>query len=107
MEFRFTITMTELGRDDESAERVLDGFLQAHPEVGPVVSRDARTGYLTVVFSLDADSADLAIDRSRPVFAEGGAASGLSARTMKVVAIHIDAVTADDPSESPPQLQLV
>ena len=101
MEYRLEITMTEFGRDEETAERFLDGFLQTHPEVGAVVSQNLRTGHLTLVFSLEAADPQDAWERGRPIFGAGAAASGLSADDTQVISLHVDPVDAGELVDSP------
>jgi hypothetical protein len=96
-EYRLTVTMAEHGwRPDaeDNGERLLDAFVQVHPEVGPVVAGDMRVGTLDVTFSLDAADAEEALDLGRKIYAEGLLASGL--RPTPVVGIHVEVVEEDD-----------
>ena len=93
-EYRFHITVTEHGRDPANGDRVLEAFMETHPEVGPVVSQNTVSGTLSVTFSLEAEDVNAAIDLGRPVFAEGGAASGLP--STQVVGFEISLVPAEE-----------
>jgi hypothetical protein len=94
MEVRFSFTIAEHGFDVEAAERFLDGFLTAHPETGPVVSQNIRTGELSVTFSVDAEDVLDAVQRAREVFLEGATASGL----MPTPVIEISAAAVREPT---------
>lgn len=97
MEFRITITITELGRSEEDMERFLEGFRRTHPETGPVVSGSEETGELSVTFALDAHDAREADERGAVIFADGGKASGVaSASDAEIVGIRVEAVTGDE-----------
>ncbi len=78
MEYRLTITIPQHGSAEENADRLLDGFLDTHPEVGPVVGQDLEAATLAVVFSLEAENVYDAFERARVIFADGATASGLS-----------------------------
>ena len=97
MRYRFRMTLSEYGSDEDYAERVLEAFVSTHPDVGPVVSQDTNVGTLTVVFSLDAESADAAIEQGRTVFADGGAASGLPMTAL--LEANVALVPSDEVSE--------
>lgn len=94
MEFRLTITVDAYGGLEGSGERVLEGFLEAHSEVGPVVSQNLESGMLSVTFSLPAEDLDQAFELGRRVFTEGMAASGFE--PVPVVAASVATVAADD-----------
>jgi hypothetical protein len=93
-EYRLHITVAEHGRDPADGERVLEGFMQTHPEVGPSVSQNSAAGTLSITFSLDAADANEAIDLGRPIFARGGSASGLS--PAPVVGMEISLVPDEE-----------
>jgi hypothetical protein len=77
----------------------LDGFLDKHPETGPVVSQDCVAGTISVTFSLQASSQDHALKLGQVVWADGGAASGI--KPTHVVRLEIEPVeeSAGDPSD--------
>jgi hypothetical protein len=75
--YRFTWTVAEHGRLPENGERFLEGFTDAHPEVGPVVSQNTATGHLSITFSLEADDFNAAVEQAIRVFEDGAAASQL------------------------------
>ena len=103
MLYRFRITLAEYGADEDIAERVLDAFCSTHPEVGAVVAQDIPTSTLTLVFSLEAEGADAAIERGREVFAEGGAATGLP--LTEILELNVALVPAADAAVEPRELQ--
>lgn len=90
-----TITVSEHGHDLENGERVLDGFMETHPETGPSVSQNTREGTLSVTFGVDSDDAKEAIDRARRIFADGATASGL--KPSQVVNFEASLVAAEEP----------
>jgi hypothetical protein len=92
--YRFRITLSEYGAEETFAERVLEGFYATHPEVGAVVSQNSRDNTLTVVFSLDADDSNAAIDRGQAIFRQGGEATGLP--MTELIEANVSLVPADE-----------
>ena len=92
MEARISITIEEYGRDEANLERVLDAFVAAAPETGPVVSANTVSGTLTVTFALDAPDFDELKAKAVKTFGDGMAASGLL--PTDVVDVDIEAVSA-------------
>jgi hypothetical protein len=76
MEFRITVRLAGQSSEDD-AERLLDAFLEAHPEVGPVVETDLADQVVAVTYSLDAEDLRTLVERAAKVFAAGYARSGL------------------------------
>lgn len=99
-EYRITITMAGYGGDEDAAESVLEGFLEKHPETGPVVSQNRAFDTLSVTFSLKASGQEHALKLGQVVWAEGGAASGLE--PTHVVRVEIEPVedTAEDQAQA-------
>jgi hypothetical protein len=91
-EYRITITMAGYGADADAAETLLEGFLDKHPETGPVVSQNCKADTLSVTFSLKASGQEHALKLGQVVWAEGGAASGL--QPTHVVRAEIEPVEA-------------
>jgi len=91
---RVGVTIAGYGEDDAAAERMLEAFVVAHPELGPVVSQDTVADTLTVVFALDAGDANEAYDEAKGVFLDGARASRLPPK--KVVAVNVTLVEAPD-----------
>lgn len=89
-EYRITITMAGYGADADAAETLLEGFLDKHPETGPVVSQNREVDTLSVTFSLKASDQGQALELSQVVWAEGGTASGL--RPTRVVWAEVESV---------------
>jgi hypothetical protein len=89
-EYRITITMAGYGTDADAAETLLEGFLDKHPETGPVVSQNRKADTLSVTFSLKASGQEHALKLGQVVWAEGGAASGL--KPTHVVRAEIEPV---------------
>ena len=44
--FRLRLSISDLGRDPQNGERLLEAFMKTHPEAGPVVSQNVETGRL-------------------------------------------------------------
>jgi len=89
-EYRITITMAGYGGDEDAADTLLEGFLEKHPETGPVVSQDRGADTISVAFSLQASSQDHALRLGQVVWADGGTASGLA--PTHVVRVEIEPV---------------
>jgi hypothetical protein len=89
-EYRITITMAGYGGDGDAADAFLEGFLEKHPETGPVVSQDRAADTISVTFSLKASGQEHALKLGQVVWAEGGAASGLE--PTHVVRVEIEPV---------------
>jgi hypothetical protein len=89
-EYRITITMAGYGQDEEAAESFLEGFLEKHPETGPVVSQNRVADTISVTFSLKAGGQEHALNLGQVVWVEGGAASGLE--PTRVVRAEIEPV---------------
>lgn len=89
--YRFRITLAGYGNDERSAESLLDGFADTHPEVGPVVSQDVDADTLTIVFSLEAGDPNVALDLGRPIFLEGVAASQLE--PVELIEINVSLIS--------------
>jgi hypothetical protein len=87
---RVRITLSEYGRDEEVAERVLDAFVAAHPEVGPVVSQDTQANTLTIVIAVDAPNAYDAWERACEICPPTWDAIGLP--LTEIVAIDVKQV---------------
>ncbi len=105
MEHRFTITLADLGRSEEAVARVLEAFLERHPEVGPVVSANLDSGELSITWAIEAEDARDAYERSTPVFLESMTASEVPEASP--IGVEIVAVEAEEEleEETPPALQ--
>ena len=104
-EIRLTVTVADHGYDLENGERFLDGFMQAHPEVGPSVSQNTQNGTLRVTFSLEAEDVNAALESSRRIFMEGAEATGLApSEVLRVEAERVsdDELAEDDAREAVP-----
>jgi hypothetical protein len=77
-EYRLRITMAGYGADEAAAEAFLEGFEEAHPEVGAVISQDQVEETITATFSLSATNDQHAFDLGVTIWIESGVASGLS-----------------------------
>jgi hypothetical protein len=102
--YRFRMTLSEYGSDESYGERVLEAFVATHPEVGAVVSQSTKANTLTVVFSVEAETADAAIQHGREVFAAGGAASGLP--MTELLEANVILVASGDNSERDEEREL-
>jgi hypothetical protein len=76
--FRFRLSIANLGRDPENGERLLEAFMKAHPEVGPVVSQNVQTGRLVVTIAVDGTDITDALGKGVPFFIDGLGASKLA-----------------------------
>jgi hypothetical protein len=89
-EYRITISMAGYGQGEDAAESFLEGFLEKHPETGPVVSQNRVADTISVTFSLKAGGQEHALNLGQVVWVEGGAASGLE--PTRVVRAEIESV---------------
>ncbi len=94
MLYRLRMTLEGYSDSEDYAEQFLEGFVATHPEAGPVVSQNLIEGTMTVVFSVEAKDHEEAWDLGRPIFAEGGAASGL--KPTQIVEITVSRVITRD-----------
>jgi hypothetical protein len=69
--------MSDHGRDAENGERHLAAFMKTHPQVGPVVSQNVRTGRLVVTIAIDGTDITDAVRKGVPIFIDGLEASKL------------------------------
>jgi len=91
-EYRITITMAGYGSDPDAGERFLEGFLEACPEMGPVVSQDAEEDTISVTLAVSAGDRDRAVDLAGIAWVRGGSASGLE--PTRVVRVEVEDVNA-------------
>jgi len=105
MEYRVRITLRKLGHSEADTERVLDAWLATHPEVGPMVSSDTRTGELSITLALEAEDARNAYERSTPLFLESMDAAGVA--LTPAVGLEVVAVEAEEQGGEarPPELE--
>lgn len=111
MEYRIHITLIGLAESSQDAiekagEQVLEGFMQAHPETGPVVSASFTEATVTITYALVATNANEASDLGRPIFVDGmkaAMAEGLDLTDIRAHSIEVEPVpieemvkTADD-----------
>ena len=75
-------TTVPAGDEVDDGEQVLDAFLAADAEAGPVVGQDLRRQTLDVGLSVDAGSPDEALATSRPIFEAGFRAAGMGDRPI-------------------------
>lgn len=89
MDVQITITVAELGRDEENGPRLLEGLLNTHPDTGPVASQDLRAGTLSATFAFAAHGlgADEIGERAVEIFKDGFLASGLPVDGLRVVEV--------------------
>ena len=92
MEYRVTITISDYGSDPANGERFLAGFMETHPEAGPAVAQNLRTGTLSVTFSIDADGLAGVADQASSIFADGALATGLEPTPL----IHAEVESVSD-----------
>jgi hypothetical protein len=99
-EYRITITMAGYGADEDAADAFLEGFLEKHPETGPVVSRNRGADTISVTFSLKASGQEHALKLGRVVWAEGGAGSGLEPTRVRRAEIEPVEDAAEDQDQA-------
>jgi hypothetical protein len=76
-EYRLHITMAGYGSDEDAAAAFMEGFEEAHPEVGAVISQSSAEDTITATFSLSATNDQHALALGVTFWVESGAASGL------------------------------
>ena len=96
--FRLQLSISDLGRDPENGERLLEAFMEVHPEAGPVVSQNARTSRLVVTIAVDGTDITEALSDGLPIFLDGLSASKLSPRD--VLDISASLISADELDEA-------
>lgn len=99
-EYRVTITMSGHGSDEQAAENYLEGYLQTHPDAGPVVSQNSEEDTISVTLSVQASSQQRALDLAVDIWVAGGEKSGISPgepvrAEVELVSDHDDAETGD------------
>lgn len=77
-EYRVTIEMRGYGSDEEAAEDFLEGFLQTHPEAGPVVSMNSADDTISILVAVDAASSQQARKLAAEIWVAGCEKSGLA-----------------------------
>jgi hypothetical protein len=75
--FRLRLSISDLGRDPQNGERLLEAFIKTHPEAGPVVSQNVKTGRLVVTIGVEGTDITEALGKGVPVFVDGLDASKL------------------------------
>jgi hypothetical protein len=108
-DFRIRITLGGLEIVDDAAaasisENVLDGYLEACPESGPVVSADLHEHTLSIAFVVEAEDALSAGQAARLPFAEGAVAGGLDPKLVEIVGLEIEPVEAESGAEAEREL---
>lgn len=91
---RVTITVAEHGQELENGERLMEGFMEAHPETGPSVSQNVREGTLSVTFGVEEQDVNDALDLAKGIFLAGANASGL--RPSRIVNVEATLVTPEE-----------
>lgn len=103
---RLTITIAGHGRDETTADRVLDAFQAVHPEVGAVITQDTQADSMEITFSFDgpADDVDQAFAVGRAIFADGMTASRIEFKPA--IAAHIEVLEPDSPPAADRELEI-
>jgi hypothetical protein len=97
--FRLRLSISDLGRDSENGERLLEAFMETHPEAGPVVSQNVQTGRLDVTIAVDGADITEALGKGVPIFIDGLGASKLP--PSDVVDISASLIPADQLDKTP------
>jgi hypothetical protein len=96
--FRLRLSISDLGRDPENGERLLGAFMETHPEVGPVVSQNVRTGRLVVTIAVEGTDITEALLMGVPIFVDGLGASKLPPSDL--IDISASLIPADELDET-------
>jgi hypothetical protein len=96
--FRLRLILSDSGRDPANGERFLEAFMKTHPEVGPVVSQNVRTGQLVVTIAVDGTDITDAVRKGVPIFIDGLDESKLP--PSDVLDISASLIPADELDES-------
>ena len=96
--FRLRLSISDLGRDPVNGARVLDAFVKSHPEAGPVISQNVRTGRLVVTIAVQGTDITEALGKGVPIFIDGLGASKLT--PSDVVDISASVIPADEIGEA-------
>jgi hypothetical protein len=75
--FRLRLSISDLWRDPENGERLLEAFVNTHPEAGPVVSQNMQTGRLVATIAVEGTDIIEALVKGVPIFVDGLGASKL------------------------------
>jgi hypothetical protein len=75
--FRLRLSSSDLGRDPENGERLLEAFVNTHPEAGPVVSQNVQTGRLVATIAVEGTDITKALVKGVSIFVDGLGASKL------------------------------
>ena len=96
--FRLRLSISDLGRDPDNGERLLEAFMKTHPEAGPVVSQNMQTGRLDVTIAVEGTDIAEALVIGVPIFVAGLGASKLP--PSDVVDISASVIPADELDEA-------
>jgi hypothetical protein len=96
--FRLRLSISDLGRDPENGERLLEALIKTHPEAGPVVSQNTQTGRLDVTIAVEGTDIAEALVIGVPIFVDGLGASKLA--PSDVVDISASVIPADELDEA-------
>jgi hypothetical protein len=96
--FRLRLSISDLGRDPENGEHLLEAFMKTHPEAGPIVSQNVQTGRLDVTIAVEGTAITDALKTGVPIFVDGLGASKLP--PSDVVDISASLIPADELDET-------
>jgi hypothetical protein len=96
--FRLRLSISDLGRDPQNGERLLEAFMKTHPEAGPVVSQNVETGRLVVTIAVEGTDITEALGTGVPIFVDGLGASKLPPSDF--VDITASVIPADELDET-------
>jgi hypothetical protein len=101
--FRLRLSISDLGRDPENGEHLLEAFMRTHPEAGPVVSPNVEIGRLVVTIAVDGIDITEALGKGVPIFVDGlGASKLVPPDVLEVSASPIPADELDEARELQP-----
>ena len=96
--FRLRLSISDLGRDPENGERLLEAFMKTQPAAGPVVSQNVQTGRLVVTIAVEGMAITDALAKGVPIFVDGLGASKLP--PSDVLDITASLIPADEFDEA-------
>jgi hypothetical protein len=102
MEHRITVTMPVVDELEQELEQLIDGFVQTHPEAGPVGAANLEQRTMSISYSVDAEDFQTAWAAGASIFSEGMAAASLSDRQL--LRGEVEAVEAEEAHEAELQL---
>jgi hypothetical protein len=102
--YRFRTIIGAYGSGESCAEQVLDAFAGIRADIGTVVGQNEGNDTLTIVFSLDAETLDEALEEGRRLLVGGLATSGLA--PQPIASLNIERIVGASPEAAAPERDL-